>query len=399
MNIGVFFGSTSPEHDVSIITGQLIIAGLKKLNHKVVPVYIDKQGRWLIGEKLGELKYFTNPLPNPPHPPAGRAGKGEGMAEYYLDLEKSRGKLVFHKKGLRGAELAVDLAFPAFHGAYGEDGTVQGLFEMFHVPYVGCDVTSSAVTMDKILTKQLCVGQGIPTSKFSFFTGDDWQRDSSAMIERIEQEVKFPCFVKPARLGSSIGVAKAKDVRELIAAVEVALHYSERCLVEESVENLMDLTVSVLGNNSPKASLIQESVFGEMLFSYEDKYLNDGGAQLGKSQKNTIIPARLDSKIAEEIRAMAVKVFKLLGCSGIARVDFLYDKAQNKYFVSEANTLPGTLYHHLWQKSGVELSELLTQLLDLARERHETKKKIATTFESDLLKLAGSAKLRIKGDV
>ena len=136
-----------------------------------------------------------------------------------------------------------------------------------------------------------------------------------------------------------------------------------------------------------------------MLFSYEDKYLNDGGAQLGKSQKNTIIPARLDSKIAEEIRAMAVKVFKLLGCSGIARVDFLYDKAQNKYFVSEANTLPGTLYHHLWQKSGVELSELLTQLLDLARERHETKKKIATTFESDLLKLAGSAKLRIKGDV
>src|SRR3989344_1194743 len=167
LRIGVFFGSRSPEHDISIITGQLIIVGLKKLGYAVVPVYLDKAGKWMIGEELGELKYFTNPLPNPPH-------KGEGMSEYYLDLEKSQGKLIFHKKGLFGSEIVIDLAFPAFHGANGEDGVPQGFFEIFNVPYVGCGVAASAVAMDKILTKLFYKANGVQTTEFLHYRVEEW---------------------------------------------------------------------------------------------------------------------------------------------------------------------------------------------------------------------------------
>lgn len=392
MTIGVFFGSRSPEHDISIITGQLIISGLKKLGLDVVPVYMSKKGEWLIGQELGEIKYFTSPLPIPPH-------RGEGkFVQYYLDLEKSHGKLVFRKKGVLGREITIDLVFPAFHGANGEDGTFQGLLEMFNVPYVGCDVTSSAVTMDKILTKQLFQEQGIPTPKFVFFDQTDWQSRQEELTGEISRKIKYPCFVKPARLGSSIGIVKVKDKSELMQAIEVALHYGERVLIEEGIENLMDLTVAVIGNDEPSASLVQESVFGDMLFSYDEKYLNDGGAQLGNAQKNIVIPARLDDETTNKVRSVAIRVFKVFGCSGIARVDFLYDKKAKKYYVTEVNTLPGTLYHHLWAKSGIELPDLLERLIKFAKQAHEYKNRYQTTFDSDILKMAGSAKLKIKKD-
>ena len=275
MNIGVFFGSRSPEHDVSILTGELIIAGLKKLGHQVFPIYLDKQGRWLIDEKLGSLEFFRK---------SGGKIDPRGLNNFTLDLEKSLGKLVFKKKGFGKKEITIDLAFPSFHGSYGEDGTIQGLFEIFNVPYVGCDVASSAVTMDKILTKQLYEAAKIPTTKFVFFTKKEWEKDKtpkgrasgSSQILKMIKALKRPLFVKPARLGSSIGVAKVKTPKELGFAIEVALHYDNRALVEEAVENLMDLTVCLLGNDDPIPSLIQDSTFEGDLFSYEEKKLLAG---------------------------------------------------------------------------------------------------------------------------
>ena len=387
MTIGVFFGSRSPEHDISIVTGQLIISGLKGLGYPVMPIYISKKGEWLIGDNLGTIKKFT----------AGDFDT-EKFKKYHLDLEKSQGKLVFRKKGLTGKEIVIDLAFPAFHGANGEDGTFQGLLEMFNVPYVGCDVTSSAITMDKILTKQICEQQNIPTAKFVYFAIKEWNKSRIQLLENIREQLGYPVFVKPARLGSSIGIIKAKIDRELEEAIEVALHYGERVLIEAAVENLMDLTVSVIGQDEPIPSLIQESVFGDELFSYDDKYLNDGGTQLGKAMGNLVIPARLDEKVSAEIRNMAIKVFKVLGCRGIARVDFLYNKIAKKFLITEVNTLPGTLYHHLWAKSGVELPELLKRLIQFAQEAHADKNRYQTTFDSDLLKMAGSIKLKTKKD-
>ncbi|MFA5318569.1 MAG: D-alanine--D-alanine ligase family protein [Patescibacteria group bacterium] len=383
MNIGVFFGSRSPEHDVSIITGEFIISGLKKLNYEVAPVYLDKQGRWFLSDELSKLSFFKD------------GGDLSKLKPYYLDLEKSIGKMVFKQKGMMGKEIIIDLAFPAFHGQNGEDGTIQGLFELCNIPYVGCDVASSAITMDKVLTKEFYLAHNIKTTKFISFSAHDFASAKEKILQKIS-ELKYPLFIKPARLGSSIGIAKAKNQQELEQGIEVSLHYENKILVEEGVEDLMDVTCAVLGNENPRASVLQESLFNEDLFSYEDKYLEEGGAQLGNAEDKLKIPARLDQNITKQTQELAVKIYKLFGCSGISRVDFLYDKKANIMYANEINTLPGTLYHHLWQKSGVEFEELLKELINLAQEKYTDKQKLTSSFESEILKQANSIKLKQK---
>lgn len=383
--IGVFFGSRAPEHDVSIVTGQLIISGLKELGYKVIPVYITKKGEWLIDNKLSAIETFRK----------GKIDVGK-WANYNLDLDASKEKLVFRKKGVFGKEITVDIVFPAFHGQNGEDGTFQGLCEMLNVPYVGCDTTASAVAMDKILTKLLYVAQKIPTTKFVQVTSKAWEENRSSILKEIKN-LKMPLIIKPARLGSSIGISKATNTKELEFAIEVALHYDPKVVVEEVVENLMDITCCVIGNDDPIPSLLQESVFQSDFFSYEDKYIKEGGAQLGRAQQSLVIPARLDEKTTKEIRAAAIEIYRLIGCSGIARVDFLFDKKAKRWFANEINTLPGTLYHHLWKKSGLEFGELLKRLIGYAEEKFRVKKNITYTFESSILTQASSNKLSLKG--
>ncbi len=387
MKIGVFFGSRSPEHDVSIITGTLIAKGLEQLGHEVVPVYISKEGVWHVGGPLGDLTFYKTPH---------WQKKLSAHSGYSLDTAASRGKLVLFKSGLKKKSFEVELAFPAFHGLNGEDGTIQGLFEMFNVPYVGCDVVSSAIAMDKVLTKELYEKHSIPTTKFTSFRKGDWEKSKQEVLSEVSK-LSLPVFVKPARLGSSIGITRASDTKEAEFAIEVALHYDDKVLVEEGVTNLVDITCALLGNETPKASLLQESTFQGDFFSYSDKYLEDGGAQLGKAEKKLVIPASLDEQTTEKIREMAIRVFKLFGCSGTARVDFLYNKASKEVFANEINTLPGTLYHHLWKASGVSFNELLTELLELAGEKHKRKQELTHTFDSDILSQANSSKAKLQG--
>jgi D-alanine-D-alanine ligase len=383
--IGVFFGSRNPEHEVSIITGQLIIAELKKLGYEVVPVYIDKKGRMLSCKELGSLKYFTGP---------DFTNELEKLSPLTLEVSAEKNKLVLKSKGLLSQGIEIDLAFPAFHGMNGEDGTIQGLFELCNVPYVGCEVAASAMTMDKITTKQIYISENITTTPFIFFTSNDWKKDKMRIIDDAKK-LQWPVFVKPARLGSSIGMAKAHNEGELENACEVALHYDRRIIIEESVEDLADITCAVLGNEDPTPSLVQESVFQGEHFSYEAKYLEDGGAQLGNAENNIVIPARLEESVTKEVRDMAVRIFKLFDCCGTARVDFLYDRKKEKVYANEINTMPGTLYHHLWKASGVEIGDLLEKLIELAFARHEEKNKITATFKSDILSHANSIKLKI----
>lgn len=385
--IGVFFGSRNPEHDVSIITGQLIISGLKKLGYPVVPIYINKEGQWYVGERFGHLGQFSDPK-------STFSGKDR---QWILDLEASVGKLVFKKKGFGGKILTVDIAFPAFHGQNGEDGTFQGMCELLQVPYVGSDVASSAITMDKVLTKLLYKAAEIPETDSIFFTQSEWVANKKGILAHIGKSLGLPVIIKPARLGSSIGISKAKTEKDVEFAIEVALHYDEKVIVEVCIENLMDVTCCVIGNDDLIASQLQESVFGDDVFSYEDKYLEDGGAQLGNAKNKIVIPARLDETTTKLIQDTAKKVYKLIGCSGIARVDFLYDTKSKVVYANEVNTLPGTLYHHLWKASGIELPELLTKLIGYAEKRYEEKKIYTHTFKSDLLKLANSVKLQVKG--
>ena len=389
--IGVFFGSQSPEHDISIITAELIIAGLKGLEYNVVPVYITKKGQWMIGEELGDMKYLVNNL-------SGLSGtlssSGEGkFSKYYLDLEQSVGKIVFKKKGLMGKSVSIDLAFPALHGSFGEDGAIQGLFEMLGVPYVGCDVPSSAIAMDKALTKIVMKDAGVPTTKFVHFIKVDWEINRELEMQRI-RGLAFPVFVKPVHLGSSIGIGKAKDEKELQEKIEVAFYYDHKILVEEAVNDVMDVTCCVIGNETLTASQLQESLYNKDMFGFEEKYLKEGGAQTGKSQSSLVIPARLDEVITKAIQETAKQVYKALGCSGIARVDFLFDKQLKKFFANEVNPLPGTLYHHLWKASGIEFGQLLQKLITFAEENNKQKKEINSTFESSVLTSLGSAKLK-----
>jgi len=377
-NIGVFFGGKSPEHDISIITGQLIIAELKKMpEYRVIPVYLDKQEKFFISDDLGNLAFFS--VDN-------YQTKLGGYGGYDLDLDTSGGALCFIKKGLLNKkEIKIDLVFPAFHGNLGEDGSMQGLFNVLGVPYVGCDVAASSVAMDKVLTKMCYRGLGVPTTKFLVFNRVEWSSGREKILRDISNSLRLPVFVKPPHLGSSIGITKVKSLDDLEQACEVALHYDDKVLIEEGVENLVDLTCAVRGYQAPQASLIQESSFDVDMFSYEDKYLSDGGAQLGQAKQKITIPADLDSVISTAIQDISKKIFVALGCCGIARFDFLYNRVTKEYFANEINPLPGTLYHHLWLKSGVEIAPLIRGLIADAIVRHQEKEETTYTFSSEVL--------------
>jgi D-alanine-D-alanine ligase len=385
-NIGVFFGGKSPEHDISIITGQLIIAELKKMpEYQVIPVYLSKEEKFFIGDKLGRLSFFSEP---------NYSAQLADCGGYELNLDASQGVLCLEKKSLFSRQaVTIDLALPAFHGNLGEDGSMQGLWEVFGVPYAGCEVAASSIAMDKVLTKTFYQGLGIPTTKFLSYSRTDWVERKMAILTEIKNSLRWPVFVKPPHLGSSIGITKVKKFEDLEQACEVALHYDDKVLVEEGVENLLDLTCAVRGYQKPQASLLQESSFATDLFSYEDKYLSDGGAQLGRAEQKMTIPANVEETVTAAIQKASLQIFKALGCVGIARFDFLYNQATKKYFANEINPLPGTLYHHLWQKSGVEISELIRGLISDALLRHEEKEGTVYTFSSEVLERLKGLKL------
>ncbi len=388
-NIGVFFGSSSPEHDISIVTAELIIATLKKMDYLVTPVYLTKDRRWLIGEEFGELKYFIQTK--------GEVSEKSKQNEYLLQLDGAKGRLVFMKKGLVPKKIEIDVAFPAFHGSYGEDGKMQGLFEMLGVPYVGCDVASSALTMDKALTKMIYNQGEILTTKFVSFSKDEWLDGKEDIIKRAKSELKWPVFVKPTHLGSSIGIKKVENMNndDLLDAVEVGMFYDDKVLIEEAVEDMADLTCCVIGHGEIEASMVQESVFQSEMFSFDEKYLKDGGAQLGKAEGGILIPANVDKELTEKIQEMSKKIYRLFGCSGIARVDYLYDRKTRQIFANEINTLPGTLYHHLWKKSGIEIDELIEKLIGFAMERQNSSKQLTYSFKSNIFEHLGSCKLMV----
>lgn len=374
--IGVFFGSRSPEHDISIITAELIISGLKGLEYPVIPVYFAKDGTWYINEKLSNLSFFQTDI-----------WDFKNWHRYYLDLENSKEKIVLKQKGIFGKKITIEVSFPAFHGQYGEDGTIQGLWDIFNIPYIGCSVSSSALAKDKVFTKLIYKAKQIPTTDFIYFYNFEWDIHKEKILKEIQEKLHYPMFVKPSRLGSSIGIKKVKNRNELEEAIEVALHYDEKIIVENGIENVRDLTCAVLGNSKDLfVSLVQESLYETDFFTFEDKYLKAGGAQTGKAQQKIVIPAEIPSNLTEEIQKLAKEIFVMFDCSGISRIDFLYDEKENKLYANEINPLPGTLYHHLFKKSGIELPQLLQKLIDSAFERHREKQQLITTFNSSVLK-------------
>ncbi len=385
LNIGVFFGSRSPEHDVSIITAQTVIEALKKLDkYKVIPIYLDKTGRWWISEKLSDIEFFRKL--------DFEKELGE-INHYLLDLDASKKflrfsperKSIFSKK----EEIIIDVAFPAFHGSFGEDGTIQGLFEIFNIPYVGCGVLTSALAMDKIISRKIFEREGFSVVNNFYFNKDDFKKKQEEILQEIENKLNYPLFVKPNRLGSSIGVSKVTNKKELEFAIEVVFQFDEKVIIEETVPNLMEVNCAIIGNAGGEliASLPEQPLYGQSFQTFEEKYLTKGGT-IKKGEKKNNIPALLPDNVLKQIQELAKKAYQILECSGISRVDFLVNTGTMKIYINEINTLPGTLQFHLWEASGISRTELVDKLITFALNRFETRKNFLYIFDSHLIKHA-----------
>lgn len=379
--VAVIFGGRSAEHDVSIITGHIpIIQALESSSdYEPIPVYVTPSGGWYSEPAMNSLDYFKKPG--------------------YLEDLKSKKQLQFSFEngfkliwpGLRPKVRAIDIVFPAMHGTYGEDGTLMGFLRMAGVPFVGCDLEASAIAMDKVLTKQATIPLGVPSVPYVWFTTSNWSTDQKSLLGRINKELNYPLFVKPVHLGSTIAITKVSDASKLTDAIEVALHYDDKVIVEESVESLIEVTLPIIGNDELILAQPEQPV--AKFFDFEAKYLQggkkgSGGANSGYSH----IPALISDDLTNKVKEYGKATYRGIGASGTARIDFLINGKTNKVYMNEVNTLPGSLYVHNWKQSGFSALELVTKLIDLALERHQSREKLVFSFHSDILNVVGGAK-------
>jgi D-alanine-D-alanine ligase len=380
LNIAVIFGSRSTEHDVSIITAINSIIKPLELSgeYNVIPVFISKDGNWYSDDQLKDLNNYSS-----------------GHFKEFLSKLKpislslnSGLKLV--KTGLKNKITEIDLVFPATHGTHGEDGELMAICEMAGVAYVGCDVRSSAVAMDKVIAKNVAMSNNIDTAKFVYFSKHDFNLNPKIALKKIESELKLPVFVKPAHLGSSIGITRVSKYEDVNNAIEVALHYDDKVLIEEAVNNLVEVTLPIIGNEELKPAFLEQPVLhSEDFFDFDTKYLQGGkkGKNKGSSgsQGYSTIPAKLPKTLYDKAEATGLAVYRAIGCSGIARVDMLIDTKTEKVYFNEVNPLPGGLYSHNWNKAGINNIELVSRLVDLAVERFTEKKSLETVFKTNYL--------------
>ena len=382
LRVGVVFGSRSVEHEVSIVTALQVINALDRTRYEPVPIYITKDGRWLVGEQLARLESYRD---------LQLVASGEPAV---LGPEPGPRELVVRGGGLfgRSRRIKLDVVFPCVHGTFGEDGTLQGLLELADVPYVGAGVVGSATGMDKIIMKAAFQAADLPIVKHAWFARTRWENSPAGVLSEIEGRLRYPLFVKPANLGSSIGISRASDRQGLQGALEVAACYDRRLLVEEGVSDAMEINCSVLGNDDPIPSVCEQPVAWQEFLSYDDKYLRGGKGQ-GMKGAARRIPAPISADLTERIQRLAVAAFKAVDCAGIARVDCLVDRETDKVFVNEINTIPGSLAFYLWEPVGVSFADLTDRLIRLALERHSDKAKTRYSYDSAILrKLASGQK-------
>jgi len=373
LRVGVLFGGRSTEHEVSILSAQSIIAAMDPQRFEAVPLYIDREGRWLTGASLKRLvsnaaarKYVYLPPDPTQHslvpaqdgePPSPLAGEGRG-----------------------GGFLPLDVVFPVFHGLNGEDGTIQGVLELANLPYVGAGVLGSALGLDKIYMKRAFAAAGLPVVDYLPVTRRQYERDPDAFIARVEEGLGYPCFTKFANSGSSVGTTKAHNRAELVEGLRLASTFDRKLLVERAVD-ARELEISVLGNDEPEASVVGEVVPAHEFYDYEAKYLDEGSRLL--------IPAPVDDAVAQEARSMAVRAFQAVDAAGMARVDFFLERTSGRLLLNELNTIPGftriSMYPKLWEASGLPYPKLIERLVELAIERFNDRQRSQTAIDSRLL--------------
>jgi D-alanine-D-alanine ligase len=382
LRVGVLYGGRSGEHEVSLASAAAVFANLDRQKYDPIPIRIEKDGRWSIAERppsamsAGEVIEQARLEAARP----SRAGRevhlvAHPSAETILSIDRSA--LSQSDDGGRAlvTGLNLDVIFPVLHGPYGEDGTIQGLLELANVPYVGAGVLASSVGMDKGMMKVVFAGSGLPVCAYTVVRAHEWDSRRTEVVREVSAALGYPMFVKPANLGSSVGISKAKDAASLEAAIDLARSFDRRIVVEAAVPEAREIECAVLGNESPQASVPGEVIPSREFYDYEAKYI-DAASQ-------TVIPADLSPTIAEEIRRMAILAFQAVDCAGMARVDFLLSRRDGSIFVNEINTIPGfttiSMYSKMWEASGVPYRELIDRLIALATERHAFKQQLRTS--------------------
>ncbi|MBS5617113.1 MAG: D-alanine--D-alanine ligase [Clostridiales bacterium] len=388
MNIAVFFGSRSCEHDVSIVSALQCIEATKAAGFNVTPVYISRDGLWYTGEPLENIETFRefNPMT-------------KGITRVTLDVTANAGDLWAwppQRAGLFAKVPAplchIDCVIPVFHGWHGEDGTIQGLLEMANIPYASSGVLGSAIGMDKIAMKQILRGAGFPVLDFVWFTREQLKKERQAVIERVEKEIKYPAFIKPAALGSSIGVSRAKNREELERALDVAASYDRRILVEVGVVHPVEINCAAVGyGEDVRASVCEMPVpsSNDTFLDFWQKYLRNastkGEDSRGMKSLSRVVPAPIGDELTGRIQTMTCDIFKLLDCCGTVRVDFILDQ-NDMLFVNEPNTIPGSLAFYLWKASGLDFPKLIEKMVEDALRAHADKNSSVFAYDSSILK-------------
>lgn len=387
-NVAVFFGGRSVEHEISVISALQAINAFNKEKYEIIPVYISKQGRWYTGPKLLDIRNYRNM-----EQLTAESEEVYMRPEYgdYNLYKANPGGGLFSKKNPVLAELHV--AIPVLHGTHGEDGIFEGVLETIGIPFAGCDTLSSANGMDKITMKMILRSEDIPVVDYVWFTDHQWQEDRNGLMDKVEGKLGYPVIVKPANLGSSVGISKAADRKELGAAIDNACKFAERIIVEHMVERLKEINCSVLGDaDEHVSSVCEEPIKSGDFLSYEDKYMGGTKTNAGMQSSDKRIPADLPVEVSERIRHIAGETFRVLSCHGVSRVDVMIDEKDGSIYVNEINTIPGSLSFYLWEASGISFDQLMDRLVQLALKRKRLQDRKTFTYDSNIFALGGGVK-------
>jgi D-alanine-D-alanine ligase len=382
LRVGVAFGGRSVEHDVSIITGLQALEALGE-RHRPLPIYISRSGRWFTGEALSDLTIYQQGGENDDHDPDAE--------EVHFDLHRGRllrADISGRTWRRRGASepIELDVVVLATHGTQGEDGCLQGALELARLPYVGPPVGAAAATMDKVTTKAVLAQAGLPALEHLAARREEFERDRSGLAARLGERLPFPVYVKPASLGSSVGVSRCSDEGELSDALELAFELDRLCLVEPAVEGGLEINCAVIGRPGvePRASVCEQPVAAEQFLSFEDKYMHGVKGADGMKGAQRLIPAPIEDALTESLQDLARRTFTAFGCAGVTRVDFLVD-ASGEAYVNECNTIPGSFSFYLWEPAGLPFADLMDELIGLALDDHREKLRTTTVFDTNLL--------------
>ncbi len=389
--VGVFFGGRSTEHEISVISANQAMAAINSDKYEVIPVYITKQGRWYTGDALRDVANYRDirSLLERCTPVYMKPVYGD----YNLYSDKAVG--LFGKKG---PVATLDVAIPVLHGSNGEDGIFEGVLETIGIPYAGCNTLASANGMDKITMKMILRAEGIPVVDYVWFTDKEWSDRRDNVISRIENELGYPVIVKPANLGSSVGIGRATDRDQLIDRINDAERYSTRIIVEHMVEQLQEINCAVLGDcDEFETSVLEEPIKSGEILSYTDKYMGGSKGTKGMQASQKRIPADLPSDVTERIRFLAGETFRVLSCHGISRVDMIVDRADGKIYVNEINTIPGSLSFYLWEACGLSFDALMERLVRLALKRKRESDSKTVSYDQNIFAMGGGTKGGIKG--